>query len=302
MLSRLWIAAIVLPAIIGAASTAYADNTARADELFAEGKALMETDLHGGCRKLQEALDLNPQAVGTLLNVALCDVRLGKLATAAEHFARARDMAREQGMREHLEAAEAHLGALLPRLPKVTFKLTEALPETTIVIGNKVLSPTSWVDVPLDPGEHRIVITAPGRVAFRATLRLAEAERHEVVVPKLATSSGRPGAKATVGVGAGLVASAVVIGFIAARRYDNALEDCIVRNGVTACNDGAYDDITSARTLGNVGTVVGVVGVITAGVGTYLWLRKGSRPKETAITLVPQIGTDGGGVAAVGRF
>ncbi|MDX2088081.1 MAG: tetratricopeptide repeat protein [Kofleriaceae bacterium] len=296
-----WMSSTVLLALVGA-GTAHADNVARSDELFAEGKALMETDLHGGCKKLDEALALNPQAVGTLLNVALCDVRLGKLATAAEHFERARDMAREQGMNEHLEAAEAHLVALQPRIPRVTFTLAEMLPDTSIVVGGRLLPSTGWADVPLDPGEHRIVITAPGRVAFRTTLRLAEGERQEIVVPKLATSSGRPAATLTLAAGAALVAAGVVVGFVSARRYDAALEDCIVRGGVTACDDAAYDDITSARTLGNVGTVVGVVGVVTASVGAYLWLRKTGRQKESTVSVVPQVGVDGGGVAAVGRF
>ena len=94
----------------------------------------------------------------------------------------------------------------------------------------------------------------------------------------------------------------LAINLYLARKYGKALEHCLVRNGVTACDDDAYDDITRARTLGNVGTVAGVVGLVAAGVGTYLWLRTPGRRTESAITLVPHVGVDGGGVAAVGRF
>ena len=291
-------------AIAGAVSVANADNLSRADELFAEGKALMETDLHAGCAKLEESLALNPQAVGTVLNVALCDVRLGRLATAAEHFARARDMAREQGMREHLEAAEAHLQALEPRLPRVTFSLAEPLPETRIVVHDRLLPPSGWVDVPLDPGEHSLVVTAPGRLAFRTTIRIAEGERHDVVVPALARSRSatRPIGKVTMAAGGTLILTGVVIGFISGRRYDDALDGCLVGQTETRCDDPSYDKIHSARNLGNVGTVVTSVGVVAAGVGVYLWLRGPRRHNERSLTVVPQLDGDGGGIAAIGRF
>src|SRR3954468_13496447 len=96
------------------------DNVAKADKLFVEGRALMDSDLHAACEKFEESLKWNSQAIGTLLNVALCDEKLGRVASAAAKFAQARDMAREGNMTVHLEAAEERLKDLLPRVPYVT--------------------------------------------------------------------------------------------------------------------------------------------------------------------------------------
>jgi hypothetical protein len=291
-------------AILCAASSARADDISRADQLFTEGKALMETDLNGGCAKLDQSLALNPQAVGTLLNVALCDARLGKLATAVAHFTRARDMAREQGMKEHLEAAEAHLAALMPRVPHVTLKLADPRPGTQIVVDDKLVPQDRWADVLLDPGQHPVVVSAPGRVTFRTTIKIAEGERHDIAIPALAVAEG-PGrtiGKISAVTGGALIATGVVLGVIAGRRYDDAFSaGCLVREGVTRCDDASYDKIQSARSLGVAGSVVGGIGVVAAGVGVYLWLRN-PRHSEHAIAVVPQVDRDGGGLAAVGRF
>lgn len=292
-------------AILCAASSARADDISRADQLFTEGKALMESDLNAGCAKLDQSLALNPQAVGTLLNVALCDVRLGKLATAAAHFTRARDMAREQDMREHLEAAEAHLAALAPRVPHIALKLADPRPDAQIVVDDKLVSRDSWGDVSIDPGAHTVVVSAPGRVTFRTTIRIAEGEHHDIAIPALAAAQqpGRTIGKVTAITGGALIATGVVIGVIAGRRYDDAFsgQGCIVRAGATRCNDDAFDKIQRARSLGTAGSVVGGIGVVAAGIGVYLWLRN-PRHSEHAIAVVPQVDRDGGGLAAVGRF
>src|SRR4051812_10367911 len=75
--------AIVLAVLRPAAAE---DKVAKADALFAEGIKLRDSNLELACAKFGESLQLNPQAIGTLLNVALCDERLGRLASALRRF------------------------------------------------------------------------------------------------------------------------------------------------------------------------------------------------------------------------
>ena len=107
----------IVLAVFGALPRASADptpddNIQRADQLFSEARALLPTDLNKACEKFEESLKFNSQAIGTLLNVALCDEKLGRVATAIAKFTEARERAKEGGMTEHLKAAEQHITEL----------------------------------------------------------------------------------------------------------------------------------------------------------------------------------------------
>jgi hypothetical protein len=133
------------------------------------------------------------------------------------------------------------------------------------------------------------------------------------VIPALArsvtvhSSRRRIGQIATILGGAGISAG-LGIGLYARHLYHKQFDD-------GACKHAEPDDLCSpqgqtqterARTLGNVGTVVGVAGVLVAGVGAYLWLRSpGSTPgdgSDRKLTVVPEVSPDGVGVIASGRF
>ncbi|RPI08483.1 MAG: hypothetical protein EHM63_06195, partial [Actinobacteria bacterium] len=50
----------------------------KADALFAEGVKLRDSNLELACAKFGASLQLNPQAIGVLLNVAMCDEKHGR--------------------------------------------------------------------------------------------------------------------------------------------------------------------------------------------------------------------------------
>src|SRR5262249_28132096 len=114
-----WLAGPALTAaLIGAAGRAHGDpRIDKAHQLFAEGRALMASNLTGACDKFVEPLQYTPAAIGTLLNVALCDEKLGKIASALARFTDARDRAKEQNLPEHVRAAEDHIASLTPSVP-----------------------------------------------------------------------------------------------------------------------------------------------------------------------------------------
>ncbi len=313
---RLQRAVVGALAILAAGGPAIADeNTQRADKLFEDGKAMLDKDLAGGCAKFEESLQLNAQAIGTLLNVALCDEKLGRYASAVAKFTEARDRAKEQGMDVHRKAAEDHLQGLAGKVPRVTLTFSvPPLPQTTIVIDDKLIPFDAIANHPVDPGAHDVVVSAPGHIAYKAHFELTSGESKDLAIPQLEKSitmqsSRRSIGKITALTGIAAVGTGVILGLVAKRKFDSATDpatgscDRIMKgtDQVWQCDPTGFAETRSARTLGTVGTVVGGIGFIGVGVGMYLWLRSPKREQQR-VSFLPHVGPDGAGIAAVGRF
>ncbi|CAN5905758.1 hypothetical protein BH11MYX3_BH11MYX3_18360 [soil metagenome] len=301
------IAAIAGVVLAVAAPAARADtDVERADKLFDEGRALMKTDLHAACEKFDESLKLNSQAIGVLLNVALCDEKLGRTASAVAKFTEARDRARESHMDVHLKAAEERLAELTPKVPHVTIRFaTPPLPGTRIVIDERVIAMTEIADVPIDPGEHPLVVSAPDRLPYQVTVKIADGERREIEVPALETairSSRRTIGKVVAISGGAALGVGIVIGVFANRRYERQFDQGHCDRDTRHCDGIGQPETEKARTLGTVGTVIGGIGVAAAAVGVYLWVRTPKEARAGQISVLPQLDRAGASVVAVGRF
>jgi hypothetical protein len=282
-----------------------------ADQLFAEGKALLGSNLLQACGKFDESLRYNPAAIGTLLNVALCDEKLGRVASAVAKFSEARDRAVEQGLREHVRAAEEHIASLRPSVPHLTIVLAQPVPDTKVLIDDRVIAPDELAGVPVDPGERIIVVSAPDRLPYRTKLVISRAERRDVAIPVLAASvvvesSRRSIGQILTGGGAAAAVAGLSLGIYARGLYNDQF-------GHQAPGDGKCDDTGQcepagqsktqrARSFGNFGTVLGITGVAVASVGVYLWLTAPSESAGEHLTWLPQLGSDRLGIAAAGRF
>lgn len=283
-------------------------EVARADALFAEGRALLDSNLQQACAKFEESLRANPAALGTLMNVALCDEKLGRIATAVARFTEARDHAKEQNLGEHLKVAEQHIAALAPHVPRLAITLREALPATQVAVDDKLVALDRLAELAVDPGARVVVVSAPGRLPFRATVELARDDRRALVVPALArsvtltSSRRRIGQIVTLGGAAGGVAG-LALGLYARHAYNQQFGPAgpCTHDG-NLCTPAGQRQVDRARTLGNVGTAVGVLGVVAAGVGAYLWLGAPGDARDRGLAVVPQLAPDGLGVAALGRF
>lgn len=280
----------------------------KADRLFAEGKALLASNLLQACAKFDQSLQFNPAAIGTLLNVALCDEKLGRVATAVARFSEARDRANEQGLTEHVRAAEEHIAALASAVPYLAIKLTESLPGTTIVLDDRLLAIDDLGHVAVDPGERELVVNAPARLPYRATLVIERGQQQAIVVPALAKSVVIASSQRRIGQIAAIVGGAAIgtglgLGLYGRHLYRKQFDDgmCGHSDGGDLCTPQGQVQTQRARTLGNVGTVVGGLGAVVAGVGAYLWWRSPG-PAGDKLAVVPRIGAGEIGAVAVGRF
>ena len=285
----------------------------RADRLFAEGKALLESNLLQACDKFNASLRENPEAIGTLLNVALCEEKLGHVATALARFSEARNRAQEHRLPEHARAAQQHIAALEPRVPHLAIKLTDQLHETTLLIDDHIVALNTLASVPVDPGERVITVSAPDRLPYRAKLMVGIAAHLDVVIPALArsvtvTSSWRRIGQIATGTGVVAAGFGLGLGLYARGLYRKQFDsgECKHLDTGDYCSTTGQTRTDRAHTFGNVGTALGVAGIAVAGVGAYLWYRSPSstsgEPGDRKLTVVPELGPDGLGVVALGRF
>ncbi len=303
-----------LAALVAWTSAAAAEPaTPTAEDLFAEAVALREHDAEAACSKFAEAFDANPQAIGTLLNVGLCDEAAGRIASAVAKLTAVVDRAREQRYEEYLRVAEQRLVLLKPELPYLTITFAEApLAETKVLIDDRIIPLADLIKKPgkarlaVDPGNRVIVVTAPGRVAFRTLLRFAKRADQHLEVPPLGasvvTSSRRTIGKLAVVAGLATTGAGVALVLVARSRYDAPFESGECNRTTLACNsDQGSSAVESARTLGDVSTVVTIVGLGATVAGAYLWLRA-PQASERAVTVLPHVLHEGVGFVAVGRW
>ncbi len=286
----------------------------KADALFAEGRALLDSDLLQACTKFQESLHLNPAAIGTLLNVALCDEKLGRIASAVAKFSEARDRAKEQGLAEHVRAAEEHILALEPGVPHIAITLTEQLPETRILLDDKLVALDAIANVAVDPGERVIVVSAPARLPYRATLVFTRGEHKHLTIPALAESITVKSSQRRIGqiaTAVGVTAAGAGLGFglyahhLYTKQFDDGRCQHVPGTG-DLCQPNGQSRTERAGSLGNIGTVLGIAGVVVAGLGAYLWYTApastSNDPGDKKLAVVPAVSPDGLGIVALGRF
>jgi hypothetical protein len=174
-------AGAVLCAAPGAAGAAAPAAAGIAQALFEQAREDMRRgDAAAACPKLAESQRLDPSN-GTLLNLVLCEKALGKVASAWLHARELFDVLSALDDRKPIVARE--LAVLAPRVPKLTVRLPPASPPAVrVALDDVELGPSSLgVSVPLDPGAHRLVVRAPGRVDHAVPVVIAEAEQLEVL-------------------------------------------------------------------------------------------------------------------------
>jgi tetratricopeptide (TPR) repeat protein len=139
-------------------------NEAHADELFRQGQALLQGGrLPEACARLGDSLRLDP-ALGTLLNLALCHEREGRLATAHREYAVAAMWAGQRRERDRERFAKERVDALEGRLSKVRLEIVPARPALKVKLDGSLLDAAQLEeDIAVDPGTHRLEVTGEGR-------------------------------------------------------------------------------------------------------------------------------------------
>jgi hypothetical protein len=131
-------------------ATAHADE-ARGRQLFDEGRvALQRGDLNVACAKFRESLAIDG-SVGPLLNLAECEERRGRLATALDLWRRASGRTRD-GV--EADFVRERIADLSPRVPRLSLRPAPDLPPgARVILDGSAVAPDG-TGVAVDPGAH----------------------------------------------------------------------------------------------------------------------------------------------------
>lgn len=160
------LAGALFATVVPRAAHAQDQDQAAAEALFDAGRALVQKgEFEAGCQKLAQSYAIDP-ALGTLLNLADCQQRAGRTATAWLHYREAAALARSTGQIPREEMARRRAAELETQLcmltiaPEVAPVRARTIPRDLVITrdGTPVRVEALGVPTPVDPGVHRIRI------------------------------------------------------------------------------------------------------------------------------------------------
>jgi len=310
-------ARLALLLVVTASSALATPEKDRAEQLFVEGQARLRAgDVTTACALLAESLRLD-SALGTLLNLAVCHERQGKLATALRQYGLVAEWARARGESadDRLQFAQERARALSPRVPRLWIAVAGQRTDVRVRLDGRLLSAAEvgrWLE--LDPGRHRLEAERNGlRVWEHRELELLPGARsvEYIQIPELSSEPPRKGPDTWIYVVGGVGAASVITGaafLIRANTYHDRVEQKtreyyahIPRDAELA--KSALEDYDTALESQRIGLIVGALGIVSLGTATVLWLRerRSGDPSPSAALLVrPRAG--GAAVSVEGSF
>lgn len=322
-------------AVLMTASVCHAgpeENKADAQAAFELGRKLvLQGKFADACPKFEESERLDP-GLGTMLFLADCYEKTGKIASAWGQFREAEAIAIKQSdQREQI--AHDRAVRLEPKLSKVILKVDPANKVDGLHVtrdGDDIGEGVWNTPLPIDPGPHELGATAPGKTPWTERVDIAkDPSTITVVIPRLAddpnatapaiatplrrqvepppvapTNTGSTqrvlGLSAMgVGVAAGIVGT--VFGVVAKSKND-ASNDGLCSADTNLCSSQqGVDERSAAKTDALVSTIAFIgAGVFVAG-GAVLYFTA-PKSKRPVAGLVPSIGPQSAGLQLGGSF
>jgi len=333
MLARTCLAAVLVLTSATLASAQARDPVA-ADALFRQARSLMkEGNYAAACPKLAESQRLDP-AAGTGINLGDCYQKTGQLADALQSLRDALDMLQPDDPR--LAPVKQEIAALTQRVPRLTIKLAPNAPAGTKVVRDDIEygAASLGVPLPMNPGEHSVVVDAPGRSKKPYRVSLVEGQVAELTVtvgaelapgpadapvasapppsvsqptptkaPVADSPEARPpsntlgwvlGSVGVVGLGTG-----IVTGLMLNDRQSTVDANCDSKTKL--CNETGYSAAESGRTLRTVSYIGWGVGLAGIAAGSYFLFLAGPNTAPTT-TVGAAASGDGAFVSMTRRF
>ena len=183
-------------ALLWGSPPAEAQN-AQSESFFAEGRKLR---LAGNCTDaivaFRRSCELAPERIGSLRNIAECEVELKKYAAARRSYWNLRRAAMESNDRNYKgweKDAEKAYDALTPKVPHLTVKLDRKRDDVSVTVDGLLLDPRLIdVEVEQDQGTHTVEAKYGGVVPVVEKVTLAEGERKTIIL-RIPVSSTSPG-------------------------------------------------------------------------------------------------------------
>ena len=308
-------------------NAAWANDIALAEKFFKDGlKAMEANDYVTACKAFAGSNEADPSP-GTLINLGTCQERQGKIASAWGSYNTAAGMADQRGQTARAQTARDAAAKIEPQLHKLVISL-KVVPDEVVVLRNGVAVPklALGAEIPVDPGEHVIEVTAKGKKKWLGRIVArpgAGVDRLEIPAlvdePVVVPPGGAPGGEVPQGsrgstqrvvggvvTGAGVVAGGVALGLQLLALSVSRDADKICALPIEQDPDRAScESKRSAAKTNQAGAIaLGVTGVVMIGVGLTLFFTapSGAPSPKTSVRFIPSAGPEGGFLSAVGTF
>ena len=297
-----------------------------AESLFRDARArLSEGKTHEACELFQRS-DKVQHALGTLLNLAACHEKEGKLSAAWAEFQEASAEATRAGDKERASFAQDRVNAIDKALHKIVIDF--ASPPGDVKLDRRwhrpSIAPRGARRLPLDPGTHTIQVTAEGYAPWEKKIDASQGgtehvevqlARPEAAVPQLqqvdtvnqhqshSLDPKLAGGIAALAVGA--ISFGVAVGFGADMASQTSNRDKLCPPGQPCYSQAAFDADHTARIDQQWMFVLGGIGVAALGAGAVLVvLSTTNKPteKRAPIAVQPWVSPTGGGFGLSGAF
>jgi hypothetical protein len=311
----------------------------RAQQLFDQARALMKDgEYAAACPLFAESQRLDPGG-GTLLNLGICYEKEGRPASAYRELKRALERAESDGRTDRMKTAQTHIESVLPRLSWVKVRLRSAEPPAgwLVEIDGATVAANNSDALPLDPGEHELVVRAEHRKPWATPIIVTgEAQKLEVDVPDLEPLEEAPRAAPAPALAAPIVLPPPVVvpspgpaapapaepvrwpGYVALGAGAAALSASVFLvwrssslkadsnehfDGSHCLTQSCVEDWNDARSAAFAADITAIAGVAAVGFGTFWLLRAGKeKPPSHGAGWSLQVGQAGALISARSRF
>ncbi len=282
--------------------------------MFEEGRGFAKAGKFAeACARFTGSFEID-HALGTELNLADCEEKLGHLRTAWRLFLAAADESERSDDTKRTQFARSRAEMLAAQLTEIVVTVaTPTAPGLTITIAGHAVEPAPVIRDRTEPGAIQIIAKLPEHATFTTTVTGAAGATIPVAVPvfgpaivkELPTMLRRRRSRVHIGWALGALggASAITATIFAVKgRSDyNATADgpeCVRSSGGVICTDAGDRKLLDAQHLADVGTVF-AVGAGVFALGAFVVYLTAPRDR---VVIVPSATADQVGFAVRGSF
>lgn len=304
-------ASLLVIGMLAWSQTTQAQDIERAKQLFQEASSLREAGMYqDAIVRLRQAIAIK-DTPGLEYHTGFCEAKLGHYRLAIQYYERSAALLRNGASAPDVVTLlpPAHASAL-EHVARLRILGVASAGLVQLRLDDEPEQALSDGDVLLDPGKHRLVISAQGFETLQRTISFTDAERLsiEVRLNPLATkkpttaaeeSLASPWRIVSIGAGVGLTVAGIGLGVVSAFSRHDAVGRINLYSGLVAAAGGCQNsakpstctDLDKAESDKNAATRWETVGFVGAGVGAIATIAIWSlwpKSRAVAITVEPQ--------------
>lgn len=313
-LARLALAGAMACTCVGAVQPAVAAPTAaelkEARAQFQAGLALEAAgDYKNALVKFNEVAAVR-QTPQVMFHIALCLEHLGRWTEALGMYRMTIDRARDESAQDVLENSDQARQKLEARMPRLKIIRGKGAAGAAVDLdGVRIGAASFGVEMPADPGGHRVVATLDGKEVFAQTVVLKEGRVETVSVavdtaeapppppppdpepkPVSIAPSERTG---YVFLGAGI--TSIVVGGMFVKLRNDTIDQLDSQCVGNHCSEALEDTSNRGKIYMMAANALLGAGVISAGIGTVILLQKDTESPGKPAPVSSRVGLSAGG-------